>query len=27
MIYQEIIAPPVIKGDGSAEPPAASGDE
>jgi len=27
MTYQEIIVPPVIKADGSAEPPAASGDE
>jgi len=27
MIYQEVIVPPVIKGNGTAEPPTAAGDE
>jgi len=27
MIYQDVIMPPVIKGNGTAEPPTAAGDE
>jgi len=27
MLYQEVIVPPVMKADGTAEPPPAAGDE